>query len=56
MPGYGITERSDFLSRNISINFIETGVDIEAHLFRPWIIALGTTGYRLLTTKSASSY
>ena len=49
MPGYGITERSDFLSRNISINFIETGVDIEAHLFRPWIIALGTTG--LLNTK-----
>lgn len=49
MPGYGVTERSDFLSRNISINFIETGVDIEAHLFRPWIIALGTAG--LLNTK-----
>ena len=44
MPGYGVTQRTDFLSRNITINFLETEKDIETELFRPWIIALGVDG------------
>jgi len=39
-----VTQRTDFLSRNISINFLETSRDIETELFRPWIIALGVDG------------
>jgi len=49
MPGYGVAERTDFLSRNLVINFLETGIDIETQLFRPWTIALGSAG--LLNTK-----
>ena len=44
MPGYGVTSRTDFLSRTVSINFLETGEDIETSLFRPWVIAIGTKG------------
>lgn len=44
MAGYGATKRTGFLSRNITINFLETHTDIEAALFRPWIIAVGIDG------------
>lgn len=44
MPGYGVTQRTDFLSRNVTINFLETEKDIETELFRPWIIALSVDG------------
>lgn len=44
MPGYGVTQRTEFISRNITINFLETERDIETELFRPWIIALGVDG------------
>lgn len=44
MPGYGVVQRTDFLQRGLSINFIETDKDIETELFRPWIIALGIDG------------
>ena len=46
MPGYGVTQRTEFISRNVVINFIETESDIETELFRPWIIALGVEGLR----------
>lgn len=44
MPGYGVTQRTEFISRNVVINFLETDRDIETELFRPWIIALGVEG------------
>lgn len=44
MPGYGVTQRTEFISRNITINFLETEKDIETELFRPWIIALSVDG------------
>jgi len=44
LPGYGITQRESFLSRQLSINFIETKVDIEHTFFRPWLIAIGIDG------------
>lgn len=44
LPGYGVTQRADFLNRGITINFLETGDDIEHNFFRPWTIALGIDG------------
>jgi hypothetical protein len=44
MAGYGVSKRTGFLSRNLTINFIETHTDIEAALFRPWAIALSIDG------------
>jgi hypothetical protein len=44
MPGYGASQRTDFLSRNLSINFLETDIDIETYLFRPWVVAIGVDG------------
>jgi hypothetical protein len=44
MPGFAATKRSDFLGRNVTINFLETNVDIESQLFRPWAIALSVDG------------
>lgn len=44
MPGYGVAQRSDFLSRSININFLETQSDIESLVFRPWIVALSVDG------------
>ena len=44
MPGYGVVERTDFLSRSVTVNFIETDNDITDKVFRPWIAALGTVG------------
>lgn len=45
LPGYGMASRSNFLSdRQISVNFLETEMDIDQNFFRPWIIALGIKG------------
>jgi hypothetical protein len=44
MPGQGIVERSDFLSRSATVNFLETHTDIVDDIFRPWIIALSVDG------------
>lgn len=44
LPGYGLNNRSNFLDRSISVNFLETEVDIEHNFFRPWMIAIGTKG------------
>lgn len=59
MPGFGITQRTDFISRNVTINFLETEKDIETELFRPWIIALGVDGLlnqNLKSTITAKQY
>lgn len=53
MPGYGVTQRTDFLSRNMTINYLETADDIETSFFRPWTIAVGSAG--LLNTKLRST-
>jgi len=44
LPGYGLDARSDFLSRNVVINILETNQDLEHNYFRPWMIALGIKG------------
>lgn len=44
MPGHGVVERTDFLSRSVTVNFIESDNDITDSVFRPWITAIGTTG------------
>jgi hypothetical protein len=44
LPGYGMNNRSNFLDRQISINFLETQTDIEHNFFRPWMIAVGIKG------------
>tara|TARA_R110002051_G_scaffold73476_4_gene133469 strand:+ start:3431 stop:4024 length:594 start_codon:yes stop_codon:yes gene_type:complete len=44
LPGFGLTQRDSFLARGITINFIETDVDIEHNFFRPWAIAVGIDG------------
>jgi hypothetical protein len=44
LPGYALDARSDFLSRSVSINFLETARDLEHEYFRPWMIALGIKG------------
>ena len=44
LPGYGLQSRSDFLSRNVVINILETNQDLEHNYFRPWMIALGIQG------------
>lgn len=44
IPGYGINKRTSFLSRNVTVNFMETRFDIESGLFRPWVIALSIDG------------
>ena len=44
LPGYGLNTRSNFLDRGISVNFLETEVDIEHNFFRPWAIAIGIKG------------
>ena len=59
MPGYAATKRSDFLSRNVTINFLETNIDIESQLFRPWAIAIsvdGLIGSALKTTINVCQY
>jgi len=44
LPGYGLVQRTDFLSRSFSLNILETGTDLEHNFFRPWLIALGIDG------------
>ena len=45
LPGYGMASRTNFLNdRQISVNFLETQVDIDQNYFRPWLIALGIKG------------
>jgi len=44
LPGYGMTSRGNFLNRSITVNFLETEIDIEHIFFRPWMIAVGIKG------------
>tara|TARA_R110002020_G_scaffold116080_1_gene266273 strand:+ start:1011 stop:1622 length:612 start_codon:yes stop_codon:yes gene_type:complete len=44
LPGYGVTQRESFLTRQLAINFMETKVDIEHTFFRPWMIAIAIDG------------
>jgi len=44
LPGYALTARDNFLSRGITVNFLETQMDIEHNFFRPWMIAIGIKG------------
>lgn len=44
MPGYGLQQRESFLSRNLSITFIETIDDICHRFFTPWSVAIGIDG------------
>jgi len=44
LPGYAMNNRTDFLSRSFSVNFLETRDDLEHEYFRPWMIALGING------------
>lgn len=44
LPPMAMNSRSDFLSRNVSVNFLETSKDLEHEFFRPWMIALGIKG------------
>ncbi len=45
LPGYGLMQRESFLTRTVSINFLETvGTDIEHNYLRPWMIAIGRDG------------
>ncbi len=44
LPGSGLSNRSNFLDRGLSVNFLETEMDIEHNFFRPWIIAVGIKG------------
>ena len=52
LPGYGLVQRTDFLSRSFSLNVLETGDDIEHGFFRPWLIALGIDGLTNFNLKS----
>ena len=52
LPGYGLVQRTDFLSRSFSLNVLETGEDIEHGFFRPWLIALGIDGLTNFKLKS----
>ena len=44
LPSYVLNNRSNFLERQFSINFLETEMDIEHNFFRPWLIALSIKG------------
>jgi hypothetical protein len=52
LPGYGLVQRTDFLSRSFSLNVLETGDDLEHGFFRPWLIALGIDGLTNFGLKS----
>jgi len=59
LPGYALTKRMDFLSKNLAINFLDTQDDIEHNFFRPWMIALGIDGLinrRLLCNVTLRQY
>lgn len=44
LPGYAMNARSNFLDRQLSVNFLVTEEDIEHTFFRPWMIAIGIKG------------
>ena len=44
LPGYAVTKRVDFLSKNLVINFFENNDDIEHMFFRPWMVSVGIDG------------
>ena len=44
LPGYTVNERANFRDRELAINFLETGKDIEHEFFRPWLIAIAIDG------------
>ena len=44
LPTYGTKARTGFLDRQISVNFLETQMDVEHNFFRPWLIAVGIKG------------
>ena len=44
LPAYVMNNRNDFLSRQLSINILETNQDLEQNYFRPWMIAIGIKG------------
>lgn len=44
LPGYALNKRTDFLSKNLIVNFFETQDDLEHNFFRPWMIAIGIDG------------
>ncbi len=44
LPSYIMNNRNDFLSRQLSINILETNQDLEQNYFRPWMIAVGIKG------------
>lgn len=44
LPGYALSNRSNFLERSFTINFLETEVDIEHYFMRPWSIAIAIKG------------
>tara|TARA_R100001129_G_scaffold111005_1_gene76160 strand:+ start:1466 stop:2134 length:669 start_codon:yes stop_codon:yes gene_type:complete len=47
LPGYAVQKRTDFLSKNLVINFFDTEDDIEHLFFRPWMVAVGIDGLML---------
>lgn len=44
LPGYALNNRSNFLDRSFTINFLETQLDLEHYFLRPWLIAVGIRG------------
>jgi hypothetical protein len=44
LPSYVMNSRNDFLSRQLSVNILETNEDLEQNYFRPWMIAVGIKG------------
>jgi hypothetical protein len=44
LPGYALDQRSNFLDRSFTVNFLETKQDLEHEFFRPWMIAIGING------------
>jgi hypothetical protein len=44
LPTYGLKARAGFLERQLSVNFLETQMDVAHNFFRPWLIAIGING------------
>ena len=45
LPIYAMDNRANFLEgHKITVNFLETAVDLEHYFFRPWMIAIGAKG------------
>jgi hypothetical protein len=45
LPPNIMQARDNFGNRNVSVNFLETNVDLEHTFFRPWSIAVGINGF-----------